>query len=117
MHTAPNHAPLPFQDDAFKAAGYTKDAIAKADPAKLKTLIDYHSIPGYHPIPKGFTSGTPIPTLLKGADLTVILKTASMKGGYTLGNATVRDAAGGDGSKGVICFACGLKGLGILDTL
>ncbi|KIY95889.1 hypothetical protein MNEG_12073 [Monoraphidium neglectum] len=81
-------------DAAFKAAGLTKDAIAKADPATLKSILLYHSVPGYRPIPKGFTSGKPVPTLLKGADLTVVLSEEKMAGGYRLGHATVKDAAG-----------------------
>jgi hypothetical protein len=84
----------PPQDAAFKAAGLTKDAIAKADPATLKSILLYHSVPGYRPIPKGFTSGKPVPTLLKGSDLTVVLSEEKMAGGYRLGHATVKDAAG-----------------------
>ena len=55
---------------------------------------NYPQVPGYLTIPKGFTSGKPVATLLKGSTLKVTLKESKMKGGYMMGEATVTDAAG-----------------------
>jgi hypothetical protein len=53
LPTRPLRRPaLPLQDAAFAAAGLTRDAIAKADPAVLRSVLLYHSVSGYRPIPK-----------------------------------------------------------------
>lgn len=83
-------------DAAFAAAGFSKDTIASASPATLKTILEYHTIPGYKVIPKDFKSGAPVATLLPGASITVKTSETPMAGmkNMMMGKATVVDSAG-----------------------
>jgi uncharacterized surface protein with fasciclin (FAS1) repeats len=77
-------------NNAFERA---KVKVADTPKATLEEVLSYHVVPTARRIPDGFESGTKVPTLLKGQDLTVTYKEEGKKYGLTLQRAFVNDNA------------------------
>lgn len=60
-------------DAAFKEAGITADCVAKMTPAEAETIIKYHTVKGYQPIPN-IKEGSPVETMMKVKDAPAHLK-------------------------------------------